>query len=121
MSQLADIAKTLNTLADEEWTAPDDMLKTLAESSDEFEKTIEEIKAIKNRILADERECADVVAAAQRLKDETEARAAAFQASLVDVEARCRGVEGEHDAVIAANLAEAEALRKQKTTGAESL
>ena len=126
MSQLAQIAQTLNEIADKKQTTPDDVLNAGTDSDGAFESVVEELDAHKRRAVADARECADVVAAAQRLKDATDARAAAFKASLADfIEARCRAVEAEYDALIkakqdefdaliAAEAAEVEALRREK-------
>ena len=115
MSQLAQLAQTLNRLAGERQTAPEDVLKAATERGDAFERVVEELDAHRRRAVADARECADVFAAAQRLKEATDARAVAFRASLADVvEARCRAVEAEYDAQIGARPAEVEALRREK-------
>ena len=115
MAQLAQLAQTLNNIADEKTTSPDDVFGTMTERGDAFERIIEELDAHKKRIMADEKGCADVVAAAQRLKAATDARAAAFRASLsAFVEVRCRAVEAEYDALIAAKAGEAEALQREK-------
>ena len=133
MSQLAHIAQTLNALADERHTTPDDVLKAATARGDPFERTVEELDAHKKRAVADAHERADVVAAAHRLMVATDARAAAFHASLVDVvDARCRAVEAEYDArikakqaeydvLIAAKAGEVEVLRKEKAGKVEEL
>ena len=114
MSQLKQITQTLNQLADS-LTTPDDVIKTATERGDTFEKIFEELDAQKRQVVACSQECVDIIAAAQRLKEAMDARATTFNASLLRVvEARCRDVEAEYDALITARLAEVEALREEK-------
>ena len=111
MSQLARITQTLDQLADEMQTTPDDVLRAANERGDAFERVVEGLDEHKRRAVADARECADIVAAAQRLKEAMDAHAAAFRESLVDVvEARYRVVEVEYDARIRAKSEEYDAL-----------
>ena len=126
MSQLVQIALTLNTLANERKTTPDDVFRAGTVRRDTFERVVERLDAHRRVAVSDARECAYVVAAAQRLKEATDARAAAFRESLIDVmEERCRMVEAEYDALarspddtpdalIAAKFAEVKALRREK-------
>ena len=115
MSQLASIAETLNNLADETQTTPNDFTKAITDAGDAFEKIVAELEAVKKLILADAWESADVVAAAQRLKSATDARVDAFKESIIDVvEARFRVVEAEHDTLAAAKLADIEAVQREK-------
>ena len=126
MPPLTQIAQALNEIADETWTTPHDVLKAATERGDAFERVAEELDAHKRRAESDAQQCADVLTAAQRLKEATDARVAAFKASIADVvEGRCRAIEGEYDALIrakgdeydapiAATLAEVQALRNEK-------
>ena len=92
------------------------MIREATERGDSSERIVEVLDGHKRRAVADARECEDVVCAAQRLKEVTDAQAAAFNASPIDVvEARCREVEAEYDAVITAKLAEVQPLRNEKT------
>ena len=101
MTKFAQVAQSLNSLADETWTTPDDVLRTATDRGDSFEMIVETFDEPTRRAVADANECADVFAAAQRLKGVVDERVAAFQASLIDVvEARCRAVEAEYDALI---------------------
>ena len=102
MSQLAQLAQTLNALAEKTQTTPDDVIREAAARGDAFETVVGELDAHRRRAEADAQACAGVVAAAQRLKEATDARAAAFKAATIDVvEARRRAVAAEHDALIA--------------------
>ena len=122
MSQLAHIAQTLNQLADRVWTNPEEVLKAATERGDPFERIVGELDAHKMRALADAKECADIVAAAQRLKEATDARAAAFKAAVSGVvEERCRAIEAEYDALIEKKVAELAALRREKAGKVEEL
>ena len=126
MSQLAQVAQTLNNLAFKKQTTPDDVIKEATARGDPLEKVVAQLGAHWRRALADAAECATVVTAAQRLMDVTEARAAAFNASLTDVvEAQCHVVEAEfgaltqakddkYDALISAKHAELDALSREK-------
>ena len=132
MSQLAQIAQALNEIADRKQTTPDDVVAVGTDSDSAFERVVEELDAHKRRAVADARECADGVAAAQRLKAATDARAAAFNASLAVVERLCYEVEAEYDALIrtkgdeydaliAAKVAGVEVLRRERAEGIEAL
>ena len=122
MSQFAQIAQTLNQLADEKRPVPEDLLKAATERGDSIERIIEELDEDTKRALADAKECADVVAAAQRLMEAMDARAAAFKASLLDVvEERCRAVDAEYDALIVERPADVEALGNEKARKVEEL
>ena len=122
MSQLAQIAHTLNHLADEKQTTPDDVLKAATERGDPFEKIVEELDAHTRRALADAKECADVVAAAQRLKEVTVLRAAMFKESFLTViQQQYHAVAAEYDALIKARGAEYEALLAASHAEIESL
>ena len=115
MSQLAQLAQTLNTLAGETRTTPDDVVRAAKERKDAFERVVEELDAERRRAYAEAVESADVVAAARRLDDAARARLNAFRGRLLDVvDAECRAVEGEYDALIGTRLAEVEALREEK-------
>ena len=101
MSQLAQIAQALTSLANKNQTTPDDVIRDATARGDAFERVVEVLDGHRRRAVAEVKWCEDAVAAAQRLRERTEARAAAFRAALVGVvEARCRAVEAEYDALI---------------------
>ena len=103
MSQLTQIAQTLHNLANENRTTPDDIVKAGTERGDAFERIIEGLDAQMHHAVADAQGCADIIATTQRLKEVMDARAAAFRATIVDVvEARCRAVDAEYEALVVA-------------------
>ena len=114
MSQLAQLAQTLNALAGQTRTTPDDVVRAAKERKDPFERVVEELDAQRRRAYAEAVESAGVVAAAHRLDAAARNRLNAFRERLLDiVDAECRAVEGEYDALIGARLAEVDALRRE--------